>query len=395
MAASSRPSRCASRGSTNARSSGSRRCSSSVARSFCARRGGLLVLRDPAPHPDHVRQRPIGHSLAVGQTASPVPVHLVDDPVEVLVELPREARLADPRDPGHRDQVRPPVLGGTVEELLDQLQLALAADERRLQPGRLERAADARDDPQRARQRHRLGLAFQLLLPGALVDDRLLGRPARHLTDEHRARLGRRLDPRGGVDEVARHHPLALGADRHRRFTRQHTRPRLQRRIQLRDRRDEVERRSHRPLGVTLGRNRRPPDRHHRVADELFHRPPVPGDQRPRQLEIPRQQVARLLRIARLRQRREADEIREQHRHQPALGNRLGTAGCRRRRRSHLADASSPNGEPHWLQNRIAGSLAVPQAAQIWLSGAPQPPQKRELAGFSTPQLEHVVTPRA
>jgi len=58
-------------------------------------------------------------------------------------------------------------------------------------------------------------------------------------------------------------------------------------------------------------------------------------------------------------------------------------------------DASSPNGEPHWLQNRIAGSFAVPQAAQIWLSGAPQPPQKRELAGFSTPQLAHVVTARA
>jgi hypothetical protein len=47
------------------------------------------------------------------------------------------------------------------------------------------------------------------------------------------------------------------------------------------------------------------------------------------------------------------------------------------------------------LQNRIAGSFAAPHAAQIWLSGVPQPPQKRELDGFSTPQLEHVVTSRA
>jgi hypothetical protein len=47
------------------------------------------------------------------------------------------------------------------------------------------------------------------------------------------------------------------------------------------------------------------------------------------------------------------------------------------------------------LQNRIAGSFAPPQAGQIWLSGAPQPPQKRELAGFSTAQREHVVTSRA
>jgi hypothetical protein len=61
-----------------------------------------------------------------------VPVHLLDDPVEVLVELPRQARLADPGDSGHRDEVRPPFLRTAVEELLDQLQLAVAADEGRL-----------------------------------------------------------------------------------------------------------------------------------------------------------------------------------------------------------------------------------------------------------------------
>jgi hypothetical protein len=44
------------------------------------------------------------------------------------------------------------------------------------------------------------------------------------------------------------------------------------------------------------------------------------------------------------------------------------------------------------LQNRIAASLAVPQAAQTRASDAPQPPQKREPAGFSTPQLWQAAT---
>jgi hypothetical protein len=46
---------------------------------------------------------------------------------------------------------------------------------------------------------------------------------------------------------------------------------------------------------------------------------------------------------------------------------------------------------PHWLQNRIAGSLAAPQFGQLWLSAVPQPPQKRELAGFSVPQFVQII----
>ena len=53
-------------------------------------RGGLLVLRDPAPHPDHVRERPVGDALAVGEAATAMPVDVPRDPVEVLVELPAE-----------------------------------------------------------------------------------------------------------------------------------------------------------------------------------------------------------------------------------------------------------------------------------------------------------------
>src|SRR5215207_11382796 len=89
----------------------------------------LLVLRDPRPHPHHVREGPISHALAVGETAAAVPPDLLDDPVEVLVELPAEARLADTRDPSDGDEVRAALLRTGVEQVLDQLQLPVPAHE--------------------------------------------------------------------------------------------------------------------------------------------------------------------------------------------------------------------------------------------------------------------------
>ena len=157
-------------------------------------RGGILVLADAGAHAHHVRERPVRHAFAVGQAAAAVPVHLLDEPVEVLVELPGHARLADPGDSRHGDEVCAPVLCAGVEQILDQLQLALATDERRLEPGRLQRAADAGHDTQGLPEDHELGLPFQLVLARALEDDRLLGRPPRRLTNQHRAGIRSRLD---------------------------------------------------------------------------------------------------------------------------------------------------------------------------------------------------------
>ena len=102
-------------------------------------------------------------------------------------------------------------------------------------------------------------LALQLVRAGVLVDDRRLGRPPGRLADEHLARLGPRLDPRGGVDDVAGDHPLALGADRHRRLAGHHAGPGAQvgdaNLVAERGHRgDQVERGPHGPLGVVLGR---------------------------------------------------------------------------------------------------------------------------------------------
>ena len=71
-----------------------------------ARRARLLVLDDAAAHPHHLRQRPVRDALAVGEAAAAMPEDVVGEPVDVLLELPRETRLADPRDARDRDELR-------------------------------------------------------------------------------------------------------------------------------------------------------------------------------------------------------------------------------------------------------------------------------------------------
>ena len=71
----------------------------------------LLLLGDAAAHAHHVRERPVRHAFAVGEAATAVPVHGVGDAVEVLVELPRQPRLADAGDAGQRDEVCLPLVG--------------------------------------------------------------------------------------------------------------------------------------------------------------------------------------------------------------------------------------------------------------------------------------------
>src|SRR5206468_8756464 len=96
------------------------------------------------------------------------------DPVEVLVELPGEARLADARDSRDRHEVCLLVVGGCVEEILDLPQLAVAPDEGRFEALRLERTTQPRDDTLGSPERRQSLLPFELERSGFFVDDRLL-----------------------------------------------------------------------------------------------------------------------------------------------------------------------------------------------------------------------------
>ena len=235
-----------------------------------------------------------------------MPVDGRRDAVEVLVELPREARLADAGDAGDGDEVGFLLLGRNVEEILDLPQLAVASDERCFETVRLERAAQAGDDALRLPERGQALLALELERAGVLVDDRLLRRAARRVADEHGAGVGGRLHARGGVDEVACDHAFAFGADCDGGLAGEDARagaklfaPGLL--PERGDGGDEVEGSANRPLRIVLSRGRCSPHGHHRVADELLHRPAVQLDQPPARVEVAREQLAGLLGVALLR----------------------------------------------------------------------------------------------
>ena len=79
---------------------------------------GRVVLGDPCPHANHLRKRPVGDPVAVREAAAAVPPRLLREPVDVLLELPGEPRLADPGDPDDREEVGMPFFRGRMEHIL-------------------------------------------------------------------------------------------------------------------------------------------------------------------------------------------------------------------------------------------------------------------------------------
>ena len=73
------------------------------------RRCRVLLLEDPGAGPHHLRERPVGDALAVGQAAPLVPPPHALDPVDVLEVLPQQPRLPRPGFADHGDQARAPV----------------------------------------------------------------------------------------------------------------------------------------------------------------------------------------------------------------------------------------------------------------------------------------------
>ena len=263
--------------------------------------GSILSLGDLRPQPHHLGQRPVADPLPVGRRAALVPVRRLDHAVQVLLELPGEPGLADAGLPDDRHQPRLALSAGGVEQVLQLLQLVLAAHERRLQRAGPAAAAAARDHGDRSPGRDRRGLALEHPLPRRLVADGIAGGPIGGLAHQHGARLRHRLQSAGGVDHVAGDHALALGADGHGRLTGEHRRAGVERLVAVRDGADARHERqggADRALGVVLVGSGRSPDRHHRVADELLDRPAVPLHDPPRHLEVAGQQLARLLRVA-------------------------------------------------------------------------------------------------
>ena len=259
-----------------------------------------------------------------------VPPDRLDDPVDVLQELPAEPALADAGGAHDADQADPPLAAGGVEELLQEPKLDVAADERRLERVGTTAPTPLGHDTSGTPRRESGGLALQLVFAGGLEGDRRAGGAHGRLADEDRARIGDALEPGGGVDEVAGDHALVRCAERDRRLPGQDPGARLDAGPQAANRVDQVERRPHAALGVILLRSRGTPHGHDRVADELLDGSPIPRDDLRGEVEVAGERLPNVLRVAFLGEGREADEVREEDRYEPALRHwvRSGAGGC-------------------------------------------------------------------
>ena len=206
-----------------------------------------------------------------------------------------------------------------VQLLLEQPELFLAADERRLDRLGPTGAASLRDHAQRLPRWHGRLLALQHVVTGGLESDRRAGRAHRGLAHQHAASRGDRLQAGSRVDQVASEEVLVGGTHVHRGFAGQDSRTSLDLGTQAAYRVGQLERCSDRAFGVVLMRRRCAPHRHDGVADELLDRAAVARDNFAGDRAVSLERVSDFLGVAFFGEWREPDEIRKEDGHEAAF----------------------------------------------------------------------------
>ena len=111
------------------------------------------------------------------------------------------------------------------------------------------------------------------------------------------------------------------------------------------------------------------------------------------QVEVAGEELAGVLGVPSLRERREAHEVGEEDGDQAAF--RHGAPRRARRPRSdgrrRRGAAPAASGVAHSPQKRMSGSLTAPHDGQNSASGAAQPPQNLRPGRFSVPQFEQTT----
>ena len=244
--------------------------------------------------------------------------------VDVRVELEDKPALAHPRLAHDRHELHRVIAKGTLEQTLQQRLLHLAADHWNGMAAKVR--AETRTGSDSTPNRERPALPFHAhRLEGLVVEDIACSEIGR-LPDRDSPRRRNGLEPSSGVDDVAGHHPLALGRtgaegdddlarvdpDPHREL-----KPLLQ--VQLVNRLQDPQAGADGPLGVVLMDDGGTEDRHHRVADELLHRAAVALDL-PAQARVVRPHGrADVLGIGGLRAGCKPDQIAEEDGHELPL----------------------------------------------------------------------------
>ena len=215
-----------------------------------------------------------------------MPPHGFYEAVDVLEELPGEAALADARRTDDRDQARTLLAAGRVEQVLQEAQLRVPADERGFE--RLAPVASPAfcDDPERAPSGNGARFSLEHLLAGFLECDCPRRRALGGLANEHGPGRRNRLEAACRVDEVAGHHALVRGPDGDGRLASQDSGPRLDGRAKRMDRIHKVEGGTNGSLCIVLLSDGCAPNCHDGVADEFLDRAAIPPDDVPGKVEV-------------------------------------------------------------------------------------------------------------
>ena len=295
--ASSTPTASASRSATAS--------SSQHSRIFSLRLVERVVVGDPGRRLHHLGERPVRDALAVGKAAAGEDGRAL----ETGDELAREPALADAGVAVDRDERGAPVADAARERVLEQLELGVAADERRGERAQrpaavLDGADDAVGGDRRGRSPAARRGSRRLELDPALDEARRAG------ADEDLARLRLLLEPRGDVHRLARGErrvPLLLGDD----LARLDADAGLE--VERPHPLERGEAGADGALGVVLVRERDPEGGHDGVAGELLHRAAVRDDAVRDLVEEARDAAPDDLRIDAGEQLRRVDEVDEQH----------------------------------------------------------------------------------
>src|SRR5438034_7356265 len=211
-----------------------------------------------------------------------------------------------------------------MKQILEEAQLLLAADKWGLEALAASRTAARRDHAERSPCANRQGLALKDLVADGLEPNGAIRRAIGSLVDKQPAGRGGGLQAGCGVDKVARDHPLAGGPDddggvpRADGSTEREWRL-LQLRPQCGNGLGQLETGSDRSFGIVFMCGRRAPHGNDRIADELVNRAAVADYDLSGGLEVPRQKIANILRIAAIREVGETNQVREEHGNQAAL----------------------------------------------------------------------------
>ena len=283
---------------------------------------GGLSLEDPEVLPQQLGERPVGDPLPVGKAAAGAAQRLGFFVREPVPELAHEATLADTRVAEDGDQPGSPLLRGRAIGVEQAPQLGVAADERAPQaadPTRTHQGQPAQKPA--ATHSARLALRLDRLAFGEL--ERAPGSGDGPLSDEDLSRLGALLQPRGNVDRIAGHERAALARLPDDDLAGVDPDAKLQPLVQLTHPPQHRQRRVQRPLGVVLERGGRAERGHHRIARELLDGAAGVLDLLGHRVVEAVQERARPLRVLRVAELSRADEIREQHRCELSLLDRL------------------------------------------------------------------------